>query len=242
VLAVVLSALLACCWFLPRPTGSVSIAGWRPSTLAVPRAILPVFITSATAVTAGYAQGAVLLALGTQIARDLIGSHDAFVNGASLTLFAVVTAATALVARRLSGALAIALGGAVAVLGLAALTLAAQERSMPIYLAATALAGVGYSLLFLGGLTLINAHAPPQHRGGTLSAIYLIGYLMMGAIALTLGVTATHHGLAVALGLGASGIGALSIAAAVLAVAGTLDMARKNMRRRRTGRRIELET
>ena len=242
VLAAVLGVLLAFCWFLPRPASRPSLAGWRPGTVAVPRALLPVFITSATAVTAGYAMGALVLSLGTQIARDLIGSGNALVNGAALTLFAIVTASTALVARRLPGALAIALGGAASVAGLALLTFAAHDRSLPQFLGATALAGAGYSLSFLGGLTLINAHAPAHHRAGTLSAIYLIGYLMMGVIALSLGIAATHRGLAVALGFGAPAIGALAVAATLLALVRVVDVVAGPVRRRRAGRQVEIET
>jgi MFS family permease len=219
VLAAVLAVLLALAWFLPRPTAlaRAEAARWRPGAVVVPRDIARVFATSATAVTAGYAMGALMLSLGTQIARDLIGSGNALVNGAALALFALVTGSTALVARRLPGSVAIVSGGVVAAAALALLMLSAQQQALPIFLVAAAGAGAGYSLLFLGGLTLINARAPAHHRAGTLSAIYLIGYLLMGAIALSLGVAATHWGLRTAIDLGAPVIAALGLAAAVLA-------------------------
>lgn len=244
VLATVLAALLGFAWFLPRaaaPTRA-ALAGWRPGAVAVPRAILPVFATSAMAVTAGYALGALMLSLGTQIARELVGSGNAMVNGAALTLFAVATATTALVAKRLPGARAIVLGAAVAVLGLALLMTAARGRSLPLFLASSALSGAGYSLLFLGGLTLINARAPAQHRAGTLSAIYLVGYLLMGAIALALGIVATHRGLATAIAFGAPGIAGLCVAAAAAAVLNTVAGRRTDARRRRPRRQVGIET
>jgi MFS family permease len=221
VLAIVLAGLLGFAWFLPRPAAA-SEARWRPGALVVPRDLLRAFITSATAVSAGYALGALMLSLGTQIARDLIGSANALVNGAILGLFAVVVGSTALIAKRLPGPLAIVLGSGFGIASLGLLMLAAQERSLPVYLTSTALAGAGYSMTFLGGLTLINAQAPPHHRAGTLSAIYLIGYLFMGAIALTLGVVATHHGLRLAVALGAATIASMSLAAALLAVLGAI--------------------
>ncbi len=242
VLAAVLGVLLAFCWVLPRPSSRPSLDGWRPGTVAVPRALLPVFVTAATAVTAGYAMGALVLSLGTQIARDLIGSGNALVNGAALTLFAVAAAATALLARRMPGAPTIAFGGVASVAGLALLTFAAHDRSLPQFLGAVALAGAGYSLSFLGGLTLINAHAPAHHRAGTLSAIYLVGYLTMGVIALSLGIAATHRGLAVALALGAPAIGALAVAATLLALVRVVDAVVGPVRRRRPGRQVEIET
>jgi MFS family permease len=218
----VLAGVLAFAWRLPRPTALEAAAAprWRPGALVVPRAIARVFATAATAVTAGYAVGALMLSLGSQIARDLIGSNNALVNGAVLALFALVTGTTALFAKRLSGRLAIQLGGLTTAAALALLLLAASLHALLPFLLASALSGAGYSLLFLGGLTLINAHAPAHHRAGTLSAIYLIGYLLMGAIALSLGVVATHWGLRLAIEIGASGIALLALAAAALALAG----------------------
>jgi len=220
VLAGVLAVVLGFAWFLPRPTAAerANAVAWRPGALAVPRSIARVFATAAAAVTAGYVQGALVLSLGGQIARDLIGSPNALVNGAVLALFAVTTGATAVIARRLPGPVAVRWGGLVAAVSLALLLLAAAERALVPFLLASGLAGAGYSLLFLGGLTLVNAHAPAAHRAGTLSTIYLVGYLAMGATALSLGVVATHWGLRLALQIGASGIAALSLVAAGLAL------------------------
>ena len=71
-------------------------------------------------------------------------------------------------------------------------------------------AGVGYSLLFLGGLEIINLAAPPERRGGILSALYLFAYLSLGGVALTLGKVATVWGLKLAIDLGAATITLLS--------------------------------
>lgn len=216
----VLAAVFAFAWFLPRPTAEqrANAAPWRPGSLAVPRAIARVFATATAAVTAGYVLGALMLSLGGQIARDLIGSSNALVNGTVLALFAIATGATAVFARRLPGPRAVQSGGVVAAAALALLLLAASEHALLPFLAASALAGAGYSLLFLGGLTLVNAHAPAAHRAGTLSTIYLVGYLAMGATALSLGVVATHWGLRMALEIGASGIAAVALAAAASAL------------------------
>ena len=216
----VLAVVLASAWFLPRPDAAqrASAPPWRPGELRVPRAMARVFATATAAVTAGYVLGALMLSLGSQIARDLIGSRNALVTGSVLALFALVTGATAVAARRLPGPRAVQAGGVVAAASLALLLVAAAEHALLPFLLASALAGAGYSLLFLGGLTLVNAHAPAAHRAGTLSTIYLVGYLAMGATALSLGVVATHWGLRLALEIGAAGIGAMALAAAALAL------------------------
>jgi hypothetical protein len=86
-----------------------------------------------------------------------------------------------------------------------------------IYLMATAAAGAAYGLLFVGGLQVIVASAPERHRGGILSALYLLSYLSMGALALVLGAIATTRGLGLAVDLGAAAI--ILMNAATLALA-----------------------
>jgi hypothetical protein len=111
----------------------------------------------------------------------------------------------------ISGALASASG-----VGL--LALAAMRHALPIYLAATAVAGVGYSLLFFAGLATISAVATPEHRGGILAALYLLAYLSMGTVALVLGLIARSTGLGLAIDFGAGVIALLSLATLVSAL------------------------
>lgn len=222
VLSAVLAVLLGFTWLLPRHTLVDAGARWRPAVIKVPAKLLRPFATSATAVTAAYAMGAIHLSLGSQIARDLIGSKNAMVTGLVMAAFAAVTAVVAITAKRLDSRVSVAAGGLTSATAMALLMLAASQHALPIYIASVLLTGVAYSLLFLGGLTLINANAPAQHRAGTLSAIYLIGYLAMGALALAQGVMATRHGLAAALTLGGPAIAGLSLAAAALVAANRL--------------------
>jgi MFS family permease len=230
VLLAVLAAILACAWFLPRPAARAAQARWRPGAVAVPRGLLRVFATAATAVTAAYAHGAVMLSLGAQIGRDLIGSTNALVTGAVIAVFAAAVAAAALVARRLAGHAAVISGGVFSALGMALLVMSATHHALVLFLLSAVTAGAGYSLQFLGGLTLINAHAPARHRAGTISAVYLIGYLLMGAIALGLGVAATAWGLARAVEIGAPILGVLALAGTALALPGRRRAARQGVR------------
>jgi hypothetical protein len=78
-------------------------------------------------------------------------------------------------------------------------------------LISTSLAGISYAFLFLGALTLLNAVAPADSRGGVLSAFYLVGYLCMGFCALALGVVARIWGLPTAV--------AVAVAAAAIVLA-----------------------
>jgi hypothetical protein len=100
-------------------------------------------------------------------------------------------------------------------MGLLAVSVALHN--LPVFLLATSTAGAGYSLLFLSALELINRAAPTHHRGGVLSALYLLAYLSLGAVALVLGAVATAGGLDLAVDLGAGAIAALSLATLILA-------------------------
>jgi MFS family permease len=218
VLLAVLAAIFAAAWFLPRPAPQARTGRWRPGAIAVPRGLRRVFATAATAVTAAYAHGAVVLSLGAQIGRDLIGSANALVTGGVIALFATAVGAAALGARRLPGSTAVVSGGLLSALGMGLLVLSATRHDLALFLASAIAAGLGYSLQFLGGLTLINAHAPAHHRAGAISAVYLLGYLLMGAIALGLGVAATAWGLARAVEIGAPILAGLALAATALAL------------------------
>ncbi|UHL63037.1 MFS transporter [Paralcaligenes sp. KSB-10] len=218
VLFVVLLAIFAAVWFLPRHAQGASSVRWRPGSVSIPKGMGKIFLTSALSVTAAYALGAIMLSLGAQIAKDLIGSSNALVSGAAIALFAASSGTVAIIAKRAAARTNILRGGIVSVAGQALLMLSAAHHSLPLFLAAAVTTGAAYSLQFLGGLTLISANAPASHRAGTLSAIYLIAYLFMGSIALVLGVLATAHGLETAVDIGSPAIALLGIAALLLAV------------------------
>src|SRR6202171_2123979 len=92
VLSAVLAALFAAAWFLPRHTGSEAQGRWRPKTPFIPNHLRNVFAVAAAAVTTAYTHGVLILSLGSQVVRDLVGSPNTLVNGAALSLFALASA------------------------------------------------------------------------------------------------------------------------------------------------------
>jgi MFS family permease len=206
-----LSLLFVATWALPRERGA-NAGRWRIRTPSVPKDLRGAFALAALAVLTAYTHGVLILSLGGQVAHDLVGSSNAFVNGAILSLFAIVSGIAGVGAKRLSPRAAMILGAVASASGVGLLALAAARHALPIYLAATAIAGVGYSLLFFAGLAIINAVATPQHRGGILAALYLIGYLSLGTVALVLGVIARSTSLGLAIDVGAGVIALTSLA------------------------------
>ena len=124
-------------------------------------------------------------------------------NGAALSLFAIASAMVGIGARTLKPRTAMIGGAAASAAGMALLAVAVAGHHLPVFLAATAISGAGYSLLVFGGLETINSAAPAEHRGGVLSTIYLLAYVSLGAVSLLLGAVATARGLGFAVDLGA---------------------------------------
>jgi MFS family permease len=214
VLAVLLSALFAAVWFLPRQVATRT--SWRPRLPHVPAAIRQPFATSAVAMMTAYTHGVLILSLGGQITYDLVGSSNQLVNGAVLAVFAIVSGIFSLAGRKLPPRLAMMLGALASSAGMGLVALAVKQHSLPVFLLAAATAGAGYSLLFLGALAIIGHAAPETHRAGVLSATYLFAYLSLGSVALGLGMVATNFGLDVAVDLGSAIIVGLSGATLIL--------------------------
>ncbi len=231
VLLAVIVGLLGFVWRLPRHTKDESRGKWRPRPIAVPQGIRTLYAGAAAAVTTAYAFGSVFLALGAQIAQQLIGTTNVFTIGLILSITSAMIGLTAILARRFPPRRLVLVGAVITLGALALLEYSARAHSLSIFLVTTALAGIAYGLLFSGGLGLINAQAPAHHRGGTIAAVYLVAYILQGAIALALGIVATASGLGTALLLGTIVIGSLGLL--VLTVAGVVPALQKSAPQRR---------
>jgi MFS family permease len=211
----------------PRHTKDESKGPWRPRPIKVAKGIRLLYAASALAVTTSFAFGSVFLALGAQLARDLIGSTNIFVTGLVLAILSATGGLTAILTRSVPAGRQVLIGTGTVVGALALLEISANTHSLPLFIVTSLLGGISYGLLFSGGLGLINTHAPAHHRGGTVSAVYLVAYVGQGVIALSLGLIATASGLSTALLLGVLAIGVLALltmtVAALLGVRGNLE-------------------
>ena len=174
---VLLAALTIAMWSLPRRMSGVVKGRWRPRTPFVPKDMRGAFVTASVAMMVAYTFGVLVLSLGGQVEHDLIGSSNALLNGAVMALFPMVLGPVGIVAKTLSSRTALSIGSIASVLAMGLLPLAVARRDLLIYFVATAIAGAAYSLLFVGGLGLINTAGSPHHRGAVFSALYLVGYL-----------------------------------------------------------------
>ncbi|MBM7389357.1 fucose permease [Clavibacter michiganensis] len=192
-------ALLVALLFLPE---TAATAGTRPAATAGRRALLAVprdgrrpFAVGTAAVTVAFVTGAVFLALGAQIIRDVVGTADAFHAAATLATWPLVVVPTTLLARRIPTSAAVRIGGLVAAVGLALLLVAGVADSLVVFLGSALLSGVGYGFLMYGGLGLVTAAADDGRRASTFSSMYLVAYLAQGTTAVLVGALATATSL-----------------------------------------------
>ena len=192
---------------------------WRPQAIRFPRGLVRPFLAATLSVSVAYAVGAIFLSLGALMARQLTGTTDLLVIGAILGLSSFFIGATALFLQNVPAHVAIVIGGILSLAGLGLMAATAASGSIGLFLAWSVVGGIAYSFAFTGGLGLINRTARPEHRGATLSLLYLLAYLLQAAIAIGAGALATAIGLAAAVDLAAPVLGVLCLAAILLAVA-----------------------
>jgi MFS family permease len=218
VLLAVLAILFAAAWFLPRTVSNKAPGRWQPKLPSIPRGIRKIFAASAIAAGSGYVIGGLMMSLGAQIAHDLVDSDNALVNGVAIALFALAAGVVAIPGKRLTPRVAITVGGVSSIVGASLLALSTTRHALPIFVAAATAGGIGFSLMYSGGLSLLNTNAPADRRGGVLSALYLVAFAMQAGIVLLLGAAATAWGLGIAVDFGAVAIAVLGICTIGLAV------------------------
>jgi MFS family permease len=187
----------------------------RPS-LRVPRGLVRKFIVSTLSVSVAFSVGAMFLSLGSTMAAQLTHTTNLVVIGATLAISSLFIGGTALLIQKVHAHLAVVIGGVVSIGGLGIMAATAASGSFALLILWAVVGGVGYSFAFSGGLALINRNAPAEHRGATLSLLYLFSYLVQAATAIGAGALATAVGLGPAIGIFAPIVGLVCAAAIVL--------------------------
>jgi hypothetical protein len=100
-----------------------------------------VLVLASVAMMTAYTHGVLVLSLGGQVAYDLVGSHNAFVNGAVLSLFAIMSGVVGIVARSFRAPVVMVLGALASAMGMGLLALSVVFHDLPIFLLAMSTAG-----------------------------------------------------------------------------------------------------
>jgi MFS family permease len=156
-------------------TGPVLVVS-RPR-LGLPQSGRGTFVAAALGGFTAFALLGLFTALVPTFLEKVIGQHDPWVIGASVSLLFAAAVATQLIIRRLPPRRAIVLGLPVLVVGLGLLAASLDVASYPLFLAGTVVSGIATGAAFSGGLATALSVASDNERGRVSSLFYLIAYV-----------------------------------------------------------------
>jgi MFS family permease len=188
-------------WFLPETvTHRARRPRLRPQGLKVPPEVRGVFGPAALVAFSGFALLGLFTAVAPAFLAQTLDEQNLAVTGA--VVFAVFLAST--VGQSLLGTLgvrrALPVGCLVLVAGLVLVGLSLLFESLGLLVAGALCGGLGQGLAFRAGMTALTGAAPPESRGGTISAFFVAAYIgislpVVGVGALTVGIGLRGAGL-----------------------------------------------
>ncbi|CAH0227583.1 MFS transporter [Microbacterium foliorum] len=208
--------VLATLFLLAPETAPLRPGAWGSLRfrLSVPVAIRADFWRGAPAVIAGWATGGLFLSLGANIVRAELGGEAHVWQGLAVAMLAGVGAITAFLLRTRSPRTSVVFGTAALATGTALSLVALSLASLPFYLAATAITGMGFGTAFSGVVASLAPRIPATDRADTFAVIYVLAYLAFGVPAVIAGMLVGLFGL----GVVCVGYGIVVIALAVIAL------------------------
>jgi sugar phosphate permease len=163
---------------------------------------------------------AVFFSVVPSFATERFGTHNLAVLGAISSIVLICSSAAQVASReRLAPGIAQVVGLVLLTAGLAALALASVTSGAFVLILASALAGTGHGLGFLGAQDDLNRIAPPERRGEINAALYTCIYLGIALPVIGVGVVADLSTLTTAVVVFSFATGAAAVAAALWHVA-----------------------
>jgi MFS family permease len=159
----------------PQRSGPVMLVS-RPQ-LGLPGSGRGTFIAAALGGFTTFALLGLFTALVPTFLGQVIGQHQPWVIGASVSLLFGVAVLTQLAIRGMAARRAIELGLAVLVVGLGLLAASLAVASYPLFLAGTVVSGIADGAAFSGGLATALNEAGDGERGQVSSLFFLIAYV-----------------------------------------------------------------
>jgi MFS family permease len=147
-------------------------------------------------VVASAALGGFYNSLSGSVTSHILAAHSKAISGLVITVlqaFAVI--ASTLAPSRVSPRRFVFVGSTLLALGVAGLTASLVLRSLGLFVAATALAGAGYGIQYLGAVRTVAMIAPFGQRAEPLAALNVVNYLSLAVPSIVAGEAATITGL-----------------------------------------------
>jgi len=170
-------------WNSLRPQLALPSAAREPLLLA-----LPVLI-------AVWALGGLYNSLGPMLVRGMLGSNAPLLGGLAIFVLAASGGIAVLLLQNLEARKTMTLGSASLLGGVGLVVLALTHGGVALFFLGTAVAGVGFGTGFQGAVRTVVSVAAPHERAGTLSIVFIVSYIALGAPAIIAGATVRHGNL-----------------------------------------------
>jgi MFS family permease len=171
---------------------------WRPRRPTVPAEIRRSFLIAGISAFVAWAVTGLFLSLIPSFVIEVLKDDNLAVAGAVMALMLASSAIAQVLSQRLASLRAQTVGLVVMVCGVIALIVAVLDKSLPVLLAASVLAGIGQGLAFMGSLGDVSEIAPEDRKGDIVASYYVVIYLATALPAVGVGVLAQLASLSTA--------------------------------------------
>jgi hypothetical protein len=146
-------------------------------------------------VISSWSIGGLYLALSPSLTAQLFDTHSHLAGGAAVLAMAGPGGLSQLVFHRLPPRAAMGWGSLVLAAGMGATVASLSIGSPGLFLATSAVLGVGFGVAFMGAIRLISTAAPIEQRAAVMSAFYVVAYLSLSVPTLIAGFAVPSLGL-----------------------------------------------
>ncbi|MFJ3218002.1 MFS transporter [Kitasatospora sp. NPDC086801] len=194
---VLLAASFAVTWLLPETvTGARPLRTARPRRPSLPPEVRGVFVPAGIAAFAGFSLLGVFTSVSPAFLAQRLDVHSPAVVGLIVSTAFFASTLGQFLVPRLGAARAIPIGCLVLIAGLALLAGSLAWTALPLMVLSALVGGAGQGMGLRGAVGEIAAAAPAEHRGGVLSALFVVAYFGISIPVIGIGLLTGPIGLA----------------------------------------------
>ena len=183
------------------------------------------FIAALPSLAATWALGGLILSLGASLSAEVLGASSHLSAALPIFVMAGISAFASVRVRRVDAGTTARFGLVALIFGLALAVAGIAAESELLFLAGSAVAGLGFGPSFAGVFRALSERAPADGRAALISSILVVSYLAFSVPAVIAGIAVSQIGLKETAEI--YGAALIGIAALALALSGNLDERRE---------------
>ena len=182
-------------WFIPETVSpqSGAFASLVPQ-FAIPTQARGPLLLALPVIVAAWALSGFYGSLGPMLVKNLAGNGSPLLGGLTLFVLTGSGGSAVLLLQRRPPLFMMLLGASLLAAGVTTDLVAIQLRSIGLFMAGTAVAGMGFGTGFQGAVRTVVQFAAPHERSGLVSIVFIAAYVAMGMPAVIAGARVARHG------------------------------------------------